>query len=68
MVSCLMCDFFERDATVIERAQPAFKDGNAGFADCSIAELNEAAGTAPAVTIDRKAGKNFPFTPLSEGA
>ena len=56
------------EAAAVGRALAAFKDGNAGFADYLIAELNAAAGAFPTVTIDRKAGKTFPFTPLSHGA
>lgn len=56
------------EAVAVERALSAFKAGKAGFADYLIAELNEAAGASPTVTIDRKAGKTLPFTPLSQGA
>lgn len=56
------------EASAIERALSSFKKGTAGFADYLIAELNEAAGASPTITIDRKAGKTFPFTPLSQGA
>jgi predicted nucleic-acid-binding protein len=56
------------EAAAVERALSAFRSGTAGFADYLIAELNEAAGASPTVTIDRKAGKSFPFTPLSQGA
>lgn len=56
------------ETAAVERALSAFKNGAAGFADYLIAELNEAAGASPTVTIDRKAGKTFPFTPLSQGA
>jgi predicted nucleic-acid-binding protein len=56
------------EAAAVERALVAFRNGGAGFADYLIAELNEAAGASPTVTIDRKAGKTFPFTPLSQGA
>jgi predicted nucleic-acid-binding protein len=56
------------EAAAVERALAAFRKGGAGFADYLIAELNEAAGASPTVTIDRKAGKTFPFTPLSQGA
>jgi predicted nucleic-acid-binding protein len=56
------------ETTAVERALSAFKAGKAGFADYLIAELNEAAGASPTVTVDRKAGKALPFTPLSPGA
>jgi predicted nucleic-acid-binding protein len=56
------------EAHAVERALTSFRTGNAGFADYLIAELNEAAGASPTVTIDRKAGKALPFTPLSQGA
>jgi predicted nucleic-acid-binding protein len=56
------------EAAAVERALVAFNAGTAGFADYLIAELNEAAGASPTITIDRKAGKTFPFTPLSQGA
>lgn len=55
------------DAPAVARALAAFRGGSAGFADYLIAELNEQAGASPTVTIDRKAGKTFPFTPLSQG-
>jgi predicted nucleic-acid-binding protein len=56
------------EAAAVARALTAFKSGNAGFADYLIAELNEAAGASPTVTIDRRAAQNPPFTPLSHGA
>ncbi len=56
------------EAGAVGRALAAFKVGSAGFADYLIAELSEAAGAAPTVTIDRKAGKTFPFKPLFDGA
>ena len=56
------------EALAVERALTRFKEGGAGFADYLIAELNEQAGASPTITIDRKAGKTFPFTPLSQGA
>jgi predicted nucleic-acid-binding protein len=56
------------EADAVERALSSFKTGKAGFADYLIAELNQAAGASPTFTIDREAGKTFPFTPLSEGA
>lgn len=56
------------EADAVRRALAAFQTGSAGFADYLIAELNEAAGASPTVTIDRKAGKTLPFTPLSHGA
>jgi predicted nucleic-acid-binding protein len=55
------------EAAAVERALSAFSTGKAGFADYLIAELNEAAGASPTVTIDRQAGKTFPFIPLSQG-
>ncbi|MCM2473216.1 type II toxin-antitoxin system VapC family toxin [Rhizobium sp. CG5] len=56
------------EADAVSRALAAYKSGSAGFADYLIAELNEAAGASSTVTIDRKAGKSLPFTPLSQGA
>ncbi|MDB5556227.1 MAG: Pil-like protein [Rhizobium sp.] len=56
------------EPAAVERALAAFRNGDAGFADYLIAEINEAAGASPTVTIDHKAGKTFPFTPLSQGA
>lgn len=55
------------EAPAVERALNAFRDGSAGFADYLIAELNEQAGASTTVTIGRKAGKAFPFTPLAQG-
>ncbi len=54
------------EAEAVERAVAAFRQGGAGFADYLIAELNEAAGASPTVTIDRGAAKRPPFVPLSE--
>ena len=54
------------EAAAVEHALAAFRSGSAGFADYLIAELNEAAGASPTVTIDRKASKTFPFAPLSQ--
>ena len=56
------------EAAAVSRALATFKTGSAGFADYLIAELNEAAGASPTVTIDRKAAKYPPFTALSQGA
>ena len=55
------------EAPAVARALAAFRDGSAGFADYLIAELNEQAGASPTVTINRKASKSFPFTPISQG-
>ena len=55
------------EADAVARALTRFRAGGAGFADYLIAELNEQAGASPTVTIDCKAGKTFPFTPLSQG-
>ncbi len=49
------------EAAAVERALAAFRDGSAGFADYLIAELNEAAGASPTVTLDHTAAKNPPF-------
>ncbi|WP_105414815.1 MULTISPECIES: PIN domain-containing protein [Neorhizobium] len=54
------------EAEAVERALAAFRQGGAGFADYLIAELNEAAGASPTVTIDRGAAKKAPFVSLSE--
>ena len=55
------------EAEAVARALTSFRAGGAGFADYLIAELNEQVGASPTVTIDRKAGKTYPFTPLSKG-
>ena len=55
------------EADAVARALTRFRSGGAGFADYLIAELNEQAGASPTVTIDRKASKSFPFTPISQG-
>ena len=55
------------EAMAVERALTAFRSGGAGFADYLIAELNLAAGASPTMTIDRKAGKRFPFSSLPSG-
>ncbi|MGF9563543.1 type II toxin-antitoxin system VapC family toxin [Neorhizobium sp. JUb45] len=52
----------------IKRALASFKAGSAGFADYLIAELNEAAGASPTVTLDRQAAKKTPFIPFSQEA
>ncbi len=56
------------EAAAVERALASFKTGSAGFADYLIAELNEAAGASPTVTLDRQAAKEFPFVPFSQEA
>lgn len=53
------------DAAEVERALVAFKAGGAGFADYLIAELNASAGASPTVTIDDKASRREPFTPIT---
>lgn len=56
------------EAQAVRRALVSFKAGSAGFADYLIAELNEAAGASPTVTLDRQAAKTFPFVPFSQEA
>ena len=56
------------EAEAVRRALASFKVGSAGFADYLIAELNEAAGASPTVTLDRQAAKTFPFVPFSQEA
>lgn len=56
------------EAEAVRRALASFKAGSAGFADYLIAELNEAAGASPTVTLDRQAAKTFPFVPFSQEA
>ncbi len=60
---------FERlvigEAEAVAEALTAFRAGGAGFADHLIATLNRRAGATPTATIDQKAGKQPPFTPLA---
>lgn len=56
------------EADVVARALSSFRAGGAGFADYLIAELNQAAGAVPTVTLDRVAAKTPPFVPLSQEA
>ncbi len=56
------------EAGAVERALVSFRSGSAGFADYLIAELNEAAGASPTMTLDHKAAKNPPFIPFSQEA
>lgn len=56
------------EAEAVKRALASFKAGSAGFADYLIAELNEAAGASPTVTLDRQAAKKPPFIPFSQEA
>lgn len=56
------------ETAAVEKALTGFKAGGAGLADYLIAELNRLAGAATTVTIDRKAGRNLPFTALTQGA
>ncbi len=55
----------ENEAAV-EKALAAFKRGDAGFADCLIAALNESAGAAPTFSIDKDAIKSKVFAPIRQ--
>ncbi|MGK9051901.1 type II toxin-antitoxin system VapC family toxin [Neorhizobium sp. CSC1952] len=56
------------EAAAVEQALASFKVGSAGFADYLIAELNEAAGASPTITLDHRASKNPPFVLFSQEA
>ncbi|MDB5524388.1 MAG: hypothetical protein JWM58_2151 [Rhizobium sp.] len=55
-------------AEIVERALRRFRTGNAGFADYLIAELNNAKGAQPTMTIDKRAARNETFLQLEPGA
>jgi len=56
------------DAPIVECALGRFQNGNAGFADYLIAELNRANGAEPTMTIDERAARNETFLQLKPGA
>jgi predicted nucleic-acid-binding protein len=52
--------------SAVEKALAAFKRGDAGFADCLIAALNESAGATPTFSIDKDAIKSKVFAAIEQ--
>jgi predicted nucleic-acid-binding protein len=52
--------------SAVEKALAAFRRGDAGFADCLIAALNESVAAAPTFSIDKDAIKSKVFAPIRQ--